>query len=206
MSRSPVRGAAAAALALALAACGAPAPKEQFFTLAAPNPGVAPPNGEHPSVFVGPVAVPEGVDRSQMVLRTGRNEVDVSDDFRWAEPLRSAVPRVIAETLSRELGSSRVLSSRMAAGTPVDYRVAIEVQRFDSSLGDGATIDALWTVTAAAGARTRNGRSVEHEPATSRDPGAVAAAHGRALERVARAIAGAIRALGKESPEAPGAR
>ncbi len=94
----------------------------------------------------------------------------------------------------------------MAAGTPVDYRVAIEVQRFDSSLDEGATIDALWTVTAAAGSRTRNGRSVEHAPAASHDPGAVAAAHGHALERVARAIADAIRALGKESPETSGAR
>jgi hypothetical protein len=186
---------AAAALALLLAACDAPAPREQYFTLSTPNPGAAPPASATPSVFVGPVAVPEAVDRTQMVLRTAPNQVDVADDYRWAEPLRNAIPRVIAETLSRELGSSRVLASRLAAGTKVDYRVAIEVQRFDSSLDQGATIDALWTVTGNADGRSRNGRSVVHEALAARDPGAVAAAHSRALERVARDIAAAIRAL-----------
>lgn len=191
----------AAALALFLGACGALAPKEQFFTLSSPNPGLAPPRSEAPSVFVGPVSVPEAVDRSQMVLRTAPNQVDVSDDYRWAELLRNAIPRVIAETLSRELGSSRVLASRQAAGTPVDFRVTMEVQRFDSSLDEGATIDALWTVTATHGGPSRNGRSAAHEPLASRDAGSLAAAHGRALERVGRDIAEAIRSLEKEGAQ-----
>ena len=186
---------AAAAFAIALAACGSPAPKERYFTLAAPGPGVAPASSQSPSVFVGPVSVPDAVDRSQMVLRTGANQVDVSDDDRWAEPLRSAIPRVIAETLSRELGSSRILASRMTAGTPVDYRVAIEVQRFDSSLDEGATIDALWTISTPSGP-SRNGRSTVHEPAASHDPAGIAAAHAKALARIAGDIAQAIRSMG----------
>jgi len=129
------------------------------------------------------------------VLRTAPNEVDISEAYEWAEPLRKAIPRLVAETLARELGTSRVLASREAAGQPVDYRVAIEVQRFDSSLDDGATIDALWTVKATRGGRTRSGRSLEHEGIASHDPAALAAAHSRALERVARDIAAAIRAL-----------
>jgi len=88
----------------------------------------------------------------------------------------------------------------MAAGTPVDYRVAIEVQRFDSSLEAGAAIDALWTVTAAHPAATRTGRSSVHEDATTHDPAAIAAAHGRALAQVARDIAQAIRSLQAQAP------
>lgn len=184
---------AVAALAVALAACaGAPAPREQFFTLASPNPGVAPPTSTSPSVFVGPVAVPAAVDRSQMVLATGPNEVDVSDAFRWAEPLREGIARVVADTLGRELGSSRVLYSRMAAGTGVDYRVTIEVQRFDSSLADGATVDAVWTVIPSRGGAQRSGRTVAHEPTHGADPAALAAAHSRALVRVGADIAAAI--------------
>lgn len=186
---------AATAFAVALAACGSPAPKERYFTLAAPGPAVAPAASQSPSVFVGPVSVPDAVDRSQMVLRTGPNQVDVSDEDRWAELLRSAIPRVIAETLGRELGSSRVLASRMAAGTPVDYRVSIEVQRFDSSLDEGATIDALWTISTPAGP-SRNGRSTVQEPAPSHDPAGIAAAHAKALARIAADIAQAIRSMG----------
>jgi uncharacterized lipoprotein YmbA len=180
------------ALAVVLAACvGAPAPKEQYFTLSSPNPGVAPPTSDSPSIYVGPVTVPEAVDRPSMVLRTSPNQVDVSDDYRWAEPLRNAIPRVIGDVLSRELGTSRVLTSRTASATPVDIRVAIEVQRFDSSLTDGTTIDAVWSVKDVANGKTRNGRSVIHEALPSSGPAGVAAAHSLGLENLGRQIGAA---------------
>lgn len=178
------------ALGVVLAACvGTPAPKEQYFTLSSPEAGTAPPASDSPSIYVGPVTVPEAVDRASMVLRTSPNQVDVSDDYRWAEPLRNAIPRVIGDVLARELGTSRVLTSRSASATPVDIRVSIEVQRFDSSLTDGATIDAVWSVKDVANGKSRNGRSVVHEAAASHDPAGVAAAHSRALERVGHEIA-----------------
>ncbi len=179
--------------ALLLAACGSPAPRESFYTLSAA--GGAPVSRPAPdiAIFVGPVSVPEGVDRSQMVIRTGQNQVEISETNRWAEPLKSAIPRVIAETLSRELGTSRVLTSRSAAALAVDYRVAIEIQRFDSSVSDGATIDALWTITPTKGGAAKTGRTRVTEPAAGGDPAALAAAHSRALDRVGRDIAAAIR-------------
>jgi uncharacterized lipoprotein YmbA len=182
--------------AVVLAACvGAPAQKEQYFTLSSPNPGAAPPASDSPSIYVGPVTVPEAVDRPSMVLRTSPNQVDVSDDYRWAEPLRNAIPRVIGDVLSRELGTSRVLTNRSASATPVDIRVSIEIQRFDSSLTDGATIEAMWSVKDVANGKVRNGRSVVHEAPASSAPAGIAAAHSRALEKIATEIAGAIRAL-----------
>ena len=104
--------AAALALLLAAAACGSPAPKERYFTLAVPDRAGPPPAADKPGIFVGPVSVPEAVDRTQMVLATGPNQVDVSDDDRWAELPRNAIARAIAQTLGRELGTSRVFSSR----------------------------------------------------------------------------------------------
>ena len=130
-----------------------------------------------------------------MVLRTGANEVEVSEKYRWAEPLKNAIPRVIGETLTRELGTSRVLTSRSAAALPVDYRIAIEVQRFDSSLQSGATVDALWTITKVDGAVRRTGRTLVTESAGG-DAGSLAAAHGRALDRVGRDIAAALKSGG----------
>jgi len=186
-------------LGTVLGGCGGGAAvRESFYTLSAPAPGVSASAStaatSNVSIFVGPVSVPESVDRSQMVLRTGANEVEVSEKYRWAEPLKSAVPRVIAETLTRELGTQRVLTSRSAAALAVDYRVAIEVQRFDSSLTEGATIDALWTITpsAAKGGSVRTGRTRVTEPASG-DPATLAAAHSRALDRVGRDIAAALR-------------
>ena len=47
-----------------------------------------------------------------MVIRTGPNQVDIDDAHRWAEPLKAAIPRVLAENLRRELGYADVCSSR----------------------------------------------------------------------------------------------
>jgi len=181
---------AIAFLGLALAACGG-APKDNYYTLTAPQaPTTSAANAM--SVFVGPVLVPEGVDRAPMVLRLGPNQADVRDDHRWAEPLKHAIPRVVSENLMRELATTRVSWSRLGSGQPADFRVAIDVQRFESSLEQGAAIDAAWTVTPAKGA-PRSGRSSIQEPAPSRDPAGVAAAHSRALARLAQEIAAAIK-------------
>jgi uncharacterized lipoprotein YmbA len=179
------------AVALMLAGCLGTAPKESFFTLSAPA-SPQPAGGASPTVLVGPVSVPEAVDRISMVIRTGPNRVEIDEANRWAEPLKAAIPRVLAENLRRELGTSRVLASRQASTSNVDFRVAVEVQRFDSSLDEGATLDALWTVTPATGA-ARTGETIVVERATSRDAGGLAAAHSRALEKLARDIAAAIK-------------
>ena len=189
-SRGRGRAAVAVLAAVIVAACSSTAVHESFYTLSSPAAANAPQSAS-PSIFVGPVSVPEAVDRKQMVLRTGANEVEISEQYLWAEPLKGAIPRVIGDTLSRELGTSRVLTSRTAAGLPVDARVAIEIQRFDSSLRDGASIDAVWTITQADGTR-RGGRSRVNEPAQG-DAASLAAAHSRALDRVGRDIAAALR-------------
>jgi uncharacterized lipoprotein YmbA len=183
-----------AGLAALAAACGS-APKLNYYTLTAP-PAPAPASLSSPlSVFVGPVSVPEGVDRPQMVLRAGPNEVAIDDFHRWAEPLKGAIPRVLADSLMRELGTQRVATTRQSASLAFDYRVAVDVQRFDSSFDEGAAIDALWTIHSAKGGEPRTGRTVAREKAPTRDAQGVAAAHSRALEMLARDIAAAIRAL-----------
>lgn len=175
--------------ALLLAACSSNALKESFYTLSGPQTPAPVGTASSMSVFVGPVSVPEAVDRLSMVLRTSPNQVEISDAHLWAEPLKSAIPRALAETLMRELGTPNVRATRSGAGGDIDYRVTVEVQRFDSSTQSGATLDALWSVTGKG--KPRTGRSTYTEPGS--DPAGLAAAHSRALERLGRDIAAAIR-------------
>jgi uncharacterized protein len=184
----------AASLVL-LAACGTPA-RINYYTLTVPP---APPGASaaahSPSVYVGPVTVPEAVDRPQMVKRLDANQVEIVDLDRWAEPLKAAIPRLVAETLSRELGGAAVMTSRQSATLAFDFRVAIDVQRFDFSAGAGAAVDALWTIRAEKDGTPRTGRVEAREPAGAGGSEAMAAAESRALEKVAREIAAAIRSM-----------
>ena len=180
--------------AAALAGCGSPL-KERFYTLSS---GAAPERVDAAaaaySVAVGAVTVPEVVDRPQMVLRVTANQVMITEQARWAEPLKSEIPRVIAGNLARLL-NARVSAYPQSADPDVDYRVTVEVQRFDSALGDAVTVEALWTVRPAKGA-AKSGRAVVREPAGGGDYDALVVAHGRALTAVSRDIADAIRAFG----------
>jgi uncharacterized lipoprotein YmbA len=119
--------------------------------------------------------------------------VDIDDQHRWVEPLRNAIPRVIADAISRELNTPNVLTSRQSSSLDIDYRVAVDVQHFESSATE-VSEDVLWTIRSSKTATPRLGRSTVSENA---GPGAdgLAAAHSRALARVAHDIAAAIRSM-----------
>jgi len=178
-------------LALALAGCGA-TPKESFYTLASAAP-VESAAAAAMTVHVGPVAIPDEVDRTPMVIRKGPNVVDIEDFHRWAEPLKTGIPRALAANLARELGAARVSSGRLS-NPAADVRVTVDVTRFESSLTEGATLEAAWTVTPKTGTPA-SGRTLARAPAGSADHAGVAGAHSRALEQLAREVAAVISRL-----------
>jgi len=178
-------------IVLLLAGCGA-TPKESFYTLASAPP-VESTAAATITVHVGPVAIPDTVDRTPMVIRKGPNEVEIEDFHRWAEPLKTAIPRAVAANLARELGGAQVSSGRLS-NPAADVRVTLDVTRFESSFSDGATLEAAWTVTSKTGAPV-NGRTLARAPASPGDYAGVASAHSRALEQLAREIAAVISRL-----------
>src|SRR5258708_24991779 len=95
---------------------------------------------------VGPVSIPAAVDRPQIVVATAANQVRVDDFNRWSSPLQENLSSVIAENLAALLGSSRVTRFPKTSSADADFRVAIEVTRFESVPGQWATLDAAWTV------------------------------------------------------------
>ena len=184
--------------ALAILAAGCASPPSRFYTLsAAPTPGAA---SSNVSVAVGPVSVPAAVDRPQIVVSMGLNQVRLDEFNRWVSPLQNNIARVVAENLVALLGTPRVATSPQTLSAEVDYRVAIEVQRFESALGEAATLDAVWTVRRAKGGKSQTGRTTVREPAPEQGYDALAAAHSRAVARLSRDIADAVRALERSGP------
>ena len=180
-----------------LTACGtSPAPR--YYTLdplgATGVSPVAQAAADAPSVWVGPVSLPESVDRPQLVVRLAPNRVAILDQHRWAEPLGSAISRAIAADLSTLLGGARVSAEAQHAAAGAQVRVLVDVQRFESVPGQGVTIEALWSVRRTAEAEPQRGHSLLSESVSGPDYEALAAAHARALVALSRDIAQAIRA------------
>jgi hypothetical protein len=187
----------AARCALAAFAAGCSTPASHFYTLSPTATPVATPaaSAAELSVVVGPVSIPATVDVPQIVVNTGTNEVSLDEFNRWASPLQNNIARVVAEDLVALLGTPHVSLFQASLNAPADYRVAIEVQTFDSMPGVVATLNAAWIVRRTKDGKAQTGRTTVREPLPEKGYDALAAAHSRAIARMSQDIAEALRAL-----------
>jgi uncharacterized protein len=183
-------------LAAAVAGCGTSAPT-RFYTLDPTARSQGTP--VHSSVIVGPVTVPASVDQPQFVVQVASNRVEVDEFNRWIAPLNDGVARAVAGDLAVTLDTPVVAATPLANFNP-DYRVAIDVQRFESVRGQDALVEAVWTVRKTASGETRSGRTLARETIQGDSFEAIAAAHSRALARVSDDIATTIRAEAEAKP------
>ena len=194
MTRVRLGIATSSLLVAILVGCGG-SPDSRFYTLGG---GAIPASDRNEKataeyiIAVGPVSLPESVDRPQIVVRVGPNQVAIMEQHRWAAPLGSEISRVIAEDLAQLLGNRMVSSYEQNNARP-DIQVLVDLQRFDSTLGETVTIDALWSVRRSLNGQPKTGRSLVQEPAGGEGYDALVAAHSRALAKVSREIAEAIR-------------
>jgi len=181
-----------ATLLLLLTAC-APTTPTQFYTLSSVQ---LPPRdsiGAKTVVGVGPVNLPEYLDRPQIVTRASGNRVMLADFDSWVEPINSMFVRVLVENLSLILASDNVVALPQRRPMRLDYQVEVDVSRFDADRSGRALLDARWRVFGRDGERlVQEGRSTVAVPTA--DPGyeAIVAALSDALGQMSAEIASAI--------------
>lgn len=116
--------------ALILAGCGT-SPPVRYFQLE-PRPVEAEQEKSSTELLaVGPLHIPDYLDRPQLVTRTASVEIAIDDYRRWAEPLKSALPRVVAANLSDMREGLAALDHRHDSFLQFDYRLLGNIQQFD---------------------------------------------------------------------------
>jgi len=138
---------------------GCASPPERLYTLSAPDPPAAAISATY-HVVLGPVTIPEAVDRPQLVVRHSAVRVVALEQERWAEPLREAVPRVLVETMRNQSPSVSVTSLRTGVPVRADLRVIVDVIRFDAVPGQHVVIEARWWLRSSDGKAEREGTSL----------------------------------------------
>ena len=185
----------AAVFTLTAVVAGCASPPSRFYSLSAATEPTAP--SSNLSIAVGPVSVPAVVDRPQIVVNVGPNQVRLEEFNRWAAPLQNNIARVVADNLVLMLGTPRVILSEQLLSADADYRAAIDVQSFQSAPGEAALLDAVWSVRRAKDGKAETGRTTVRETVQEKSYDALAAAHSRAVARLSRDIAAAVAALGR---------
>lgn len=178
----------------ALSSCGS-SPKTHLYALSESQATFAPDDasGQVYSVGITAVSLPEIVDRPQLVLRKGGNEIVLEEQHRWAEPLKRALPRVIALNLSRRLGNVRVASHPQNGLSDADYLIALDFHRFEAWHEVEIRLDVSWRVlgTDRKAMTTRRAFIVESTTDDHRHA-AVVAALDRGIDRLGLLIAESI--------------
>ena len=152
------------------------------------------------AIGIGPIKFPDHLDRPEIVTRTSGNAIQLAEFHRWAGSLEKDFSRILAENLSILLSTDYIFMFPFAQATPIDYRVAVEVVRFDGELGKSATLIARWTVIEEGEEKTLKSvrRSEVTAPAGDNSYEAIVAALSRTVEDLSREIAETIQTLSQK--------
>jgi len=194
MTRSSIKRIALICLTIALLAGCSRSPRVAFYTL---NATAAPEAATQAleAVVIGPVTLPDLLDRPQFVVSLDANRVDILEMQRWAAPLKSEIPRVIAEDLAALLKPTRVSAYPQNSGLDAVYRVQIDIQRLEMTESKGVALDALWSIRRSDSGPLKSGRTVASESVTAAGYEPLVAAQSRALAAVSRDLAKVLRSV-----------
>jgi uncharacterized lipoprotein YmbA len=156
------------------------------------------------AIGLGPVNIPEYLNRPQIVTRVGLNELKAAEFHRWAEPLRENVARVLGVNLSSLLCIKPLSLFPWKAATSIDYRIEVEVIRMDGNIGGDVELIARWSIYD----RDRRAVLLSKETSYSETAGskayeALVSAQSRALAGLSRDIAEAFKAVNNMTNKGP---
>ena len=106
-------------------------------------------------IAVGPISIPDYVDRPQIVIRDNANQVELAGFDNWAGSLSDMVARVLLDDLAAQLPGDHVVTFPQGGASVFDYRIAVQLSRFDVTRAGEATVTASWRVWDRAGTKTR---------------------------------------------------
>jgi uncharacterized lipoprotein YmbA len=149
-------------------------------------------------IGVGPIKFPAYLDRTEIVTRSSSNKITLSDFDVWAGSLEEDFSRALAENLSVLLSTESVIVYPRLRPGLAKYQIMVDVIRFDGPLGGDVTLIARWALFEGKERELVSVRkSTIIEPSGGKGYEAMVAADSRALEKLSREIAEAIRTLSK---------
>lgn len=173
------------------AGCGR-SPSSTFYTLLPfADKSAGPPAENRIKIAIASITLPELVDRPQLVVRGEGTQVEIVEFQRWAEPLKSGIARTLAENISRLTGADMVAVYSQAAAGDADWRLFVDIQRFDAT-ADMVTVEALWTLKGVKNGKSFSGKGRSVKKSVVPGYQGLVSAYSSALATLSNEMAGAI--------------
>jgi uncharacterized lipoprotein YmbA len=154
------------------------------------------------AISVGPVQLPDYIDRPQIVTRISANKLVLAEFDQWAEPLGDSFPRILIENLSTLVCADPISLYPSRGPTSIDYRVEVEVIRLDGRLGEHASLAARWIILDEKDMKVLlTKKSNLNSPVQGADYEALVSAQSQTIAAFSREIAEALKAILKQMSE-----
>lgn len=137
-------------LMLMLGAC-ARTPPAQYYLLSAPVMATAG-KADGPRLGLGPIRLPEYLDRPQIVSWASATRLSLSNSHRWAEPLQQSFARALLAQLAQALPEVQIAPWPWRGTQAPARQIALDVQRFERGADGVLHLDVRWTVQTTDGA------------------------------------------------------
>ena len=98
------------------------------------------------AVGVGPVVIPQYLDRPQVVTRSSDNRLEVGEFDQWGGRLGDNVTRVLAENLSGLLATDRVSIYPWTDPGAIAFQVTLDIVAFERTAAGAVTLSAFWSI------------------------------------------------------------
>lgn len=141
---------------------------------------------------IGPVTMPSYLEGQKLVRRSGPHAVEYVPGAFWAEDLGPSFARTLLHRTGALLGSAHGVAFPWYSTTKVDWKVPVDVLRFEAVAGGGAVLVARWSVQSVATGRTVAFAESAFEEAGGADPAQMVDALGRCVEKLAATLADAV--------------
>ena len=119
-----------AGMIIMLAACGSTPPSDYYVLSAS---ATETPTGGTPSLGVGPVSIPEYLNRNSMVFNRDGNKLEIATYARWAEPLEAGISRVLSINLASRLNTEDIQVFPWHPSQAPDYAIGVRLLVLDSN-------------------------------------------------------------------------
>jgi uncharacterized protein len=173
---------------LAALAFGGCSTAELYYRLSSDGPAPADTSGF--ALGVGPVVLPDYIDRGELVFQSHENRFEVPYEHRWAGSLRETTTRVLGTNLARRLGTGNLHLHPWDPGTPLRYQVRVDMRQFHAVSGGDALLQCAWRIEDKSGGQVVVRQAGNFtEPVQGDGYEAVVAAQSRLLSQLADAIA-----------------
>ena len=151
-------------LSALLTACASTA--THFYTLETQGrTAIVTQTGVKPVIGIGPLSLPALLDRRGIVTRTENNSVHIAEFDQWAAPLANNVIAVLSKNVATLQPNAIVRVYPWSVYGDVDYRVIIDISRFDARLGKSVNLEASWAIMEEKNHKiVRNGQTTLEQP------------------------------------------